>query len=846
MTLAPGSNQRVPVGLGAWEPVGKFPRFCGPVLRDLNSRNTQPGHRCSQTPSIPVMKLRLVLLILAVCIAVGVWKSADKSQHTGAAPAIVDQGPSPALRGPAELSEPGPVVELEGSPGEARATTRREVETLTPPPAPIATPGIEPPVADGPQLEIRVIRKADSAPVAGIPVFVLEIDEQVPPPKEWLEVLQTEGFGPMVERFGVTRQTDANGSCQVPLPQGSLFARASGLGLVGANQREQELSNPLILEVEPVSGHRIFVHGPSGEPMAGVRVGIAPLENNQDSDEPLFLMAAAETAGSPPSALLSPPLEMKQRFNRMKTAVLALGLFANPVSAELSDPMGAGEEVHLQLPACGSVILKLSDQAVKQGGSRTYELASVGGSSYRLPIALENGIGRSDWVQLGLRIEVSSTELSAGGFTRQQLGSFDGPTQANPVVEFIVEPPPVTVISGTALNPKGEPLAKHQLELSVNRSGPGQAAFGQVLSVSGSTAEGREMQQIEAEPLLPDVLDKVQTDAQGNFEVRAEWLPTLLNAGQAGHALGIHLAVRRHGTLVGEIDVPMETLASGGLHIELGELTFQGVPLLIAGRVLDRAGKPVSGSLSYTACDGADDPELKDLWQAEQLRVGRQGSFDIHQSSTKSQVRLEFLGEWHVTREPVFAPRGVTGFELIVSGAGGLVYEVMPPSTLPIESFIFNLETELVALGAQAPDPMLQRALNTRGQEGEGRYSLRGIPEGNYQLNVRLGDLALTEYNRNEVVIQSGKLTDLGPIDLTRGLTFLEVRFDPPPLEGEFPWVGLDSQEALDATLINWYDESYHWVLVGRNLPQSVRLRMEQGVVEGLVQGQTLLLPGPQ
>jgi hypothetical protein len=795
------------------------------------------------------MKLRLLLVILAACVALGLWRfsPAPATKDAAIEPAKAETSSSP--RGVAELVGPGGDDEMAVRAVEAHGASRKQVETAAPAAAAVAElnnePEDHPPVADGPQLEIRVVHKDGGAPVAGIAVFALEFEERVPPPKEWLEVLQTEGLGPMVERFGITRQTDANGNCQVPLPQGSLFARARGLGLVGASAGDQELSNPLILEVEPVSGHRVIAHGASGEPMAGVRVGIAPIENTQLSEEPLFLMAVAETEGSPPSALLSPPLEMKSRFGRMQAAVIAVGLFAAPVSAELKDPMGA-EEVHLQLPACGSVILKLSDQVVQENSSRAYELTSVGGTSYRLPLALENGVGRSDWVQFGQRIEVSSVELGADGFVRQPLGSFDGPTQANPVVEFVLEPPPVAFVSGIALNADGAPLARHQVEFSVKRSGSDRSAVNSVLSASGYAVSGEAIPEIDPEAILPDVLGQVQTDAQGHFRVRAEWLPGLKKAGSLGYVTGVHLAARRHGTLVGDLDLPTEAFAKDALLVELGQLTFQGVPLLISGRVLDKAGRAVSGFLSYTPCDGPADPELPMAGQHDPLRVGRQGQFEIHQHSTKSQVRLEFQGDWHVTREPVFAPIGVTGFDLVVGGAGGLVYEVVPPAALPTEFFIFNLRTELVAAGATAPDEVLQRAQNTSTLEGEGRYSVRSIPEGNYRLNVWLGDLALAEHDRPDVVIRSGELTDLGRIDFSSGLTFLELRFDPPVPEGEFPWIALDDDQPLEATLINWYQERFQWVLVGRNLPARLRLRGEKGVVEGVVEGQTLLVPRPQ
>jgi hypothetical protein len=792
--------------------------------------------------------LRLLLATLIVGAAIGFWfisKSPSSGDDVATAHTRSDQTAAPHPQ--AELNDQGPAVGAETNVSPMAATSRREVEALVPAQAAVVDPGTEQQDAQGPQLEIRVIHKVGGAPVAGIEVFALEFEQQVPPPAEWLEVLQAEGLGPMVERFGAARRTDDKGICQIPLPQGSLFARAHGLGLVGASNAEQVPSNPLVIEVEPVGGHRVFAHGPSGEPIAGVRVGLVPLENTQDSEEPLFLMAAGETAGSPPSALLSPPPEMKDRFSQMKLAVLALGLFAQPVSVELTNPMGPGEEVHLQLPQCGSVVLRLTDQAAQQNSPKTYELAIAGGSSYRLPVALENGIGRNDWVQFGQSIEVSSMALNAESFERQQLAVFEGPTEENPVVEFLLEPPPSPLISGIALDPDGKPLAGHRLWWSSPRTDMAPGPLGQILVAGGSTEQELYPVAVDSEQDLPEALGNALTDAAGRFEFRADWVTQLLNANRGGQTRGVRVEARRGAVLAGEMELPVSAFESSGLTIDLGELRFQAVPLLIAGRVLDMDGQPVPGSLTYVACDGPEDPVLENLWQPDELRTGGGGQFDIRQRSAKAQVRLEFYSDFHVTRNPVFAPRGATAFQLTVAGAGGLVYGTTPSSSLPESFFLSNLRTRLVAEGQSETDSALERATQIRIQGPDGRYRFLGIPEGVYSLTISLGSLGFPEYDRSAITIRGGEVTDLGTLDFSRGLTFLDVRFDPPVPEGVLPWLSLDPDHPIDAALLNRYDDGeLHWILVGRGLPSRLRLYCGQSSIEGVVDGTTLNLPWPQ
>jgi hypothetical protein len=782
------------------------------------------------------MKIRPLLLILAVFIAIGLW---NFSAPPGPKDAAIEPAKSAASRpslGPAQVRERATREGLEVREVENDLGSRWEVEALAPLEPAIVQPDGGQPLPVGPQLEIRVVHQAGRAPVVGIPVFVLEHDKRLGAPHEWTQVLQTEGLGPMVERFGITRRTDANGSCRIPLPQGGCFLRANGLGLIGAINMEVEPTNPLVLEVATVAGHRIFAHGPSGDALAGLRVGLAPLESTQSGKAPLFFFAVAETAGSPASAVLVAPPELKlnQEFRGLTPGVLAIGLFAVPVAAELSDPLGSGEEIHLQLPECGSVVLKLKDPLDWQSSPKIYELAIEGGASYRLPIALDQGLGQSDWVQFGLRIEVSSTELGTGRYERRSLGVFDGPTAENPVVEFLLEPPPVPVILGTAVGPDGRPLDRQRLELSLLRRGTPRGQGNPGPAENGHS--GQEPVDLEYDSDLgpAEPLANVHTDDRGRFELRAQWLPYLRDHARIGQAYAVRVEAVSGATLIGDIDVPIAAFEGDAPRVELGELELQDVPMLLAGRVLDRAGQPVSGLLTYADCDGAEDRALQDRWRLKTVRIGRDGRFEIRQRSSKRQVRLEFQGDWHVSREPVFASAGQAGFDFIVSGSGGLVYDLILPATPPTIFFVANLQIELLAVGDQAPDPTRQHSLRPRAQAGDGRYSMRGIPEGNYRLNVKLGDLALTEYDRPEVVIRSGELTDLGRIDLSRGLTILDLRFDPQPPESKLPWVDLD------------LDERHRWVLVGRNLPSTLRLRGEQGVMEGVVEGPILLVPGKQ
>jgi protocatechuate 3,4-dioxygenase beta subunit len=209
--------------------------------------------------------------------------------------------------------------------------------------------------------------------------------------------------------------------------------------------------------------------------------------------------------------------------------------------------------------------------------------------------------------------------------------------------------------------------------------------------------------------------------------------------------LAISVSAPRHSAARVEADVP-----GPGRAVDLGDVALDP-GLAIRGRVRDPEEQPVAGA---TVRATAQSPGGSGEAEAESGPDGRfelgglgPGRYGVHASAAgyaSGEATADAGGE------PV---------EVVLDLGGILSGRVVDAGGEPVEGAEVSARDE--------SQPGGWRVFSGRSDEGDGRFSLRDVSPGRYDLEVRAG--ARGEASRAGVRVPAGRTTDLGTVVLARG-----------------------------------------------------------------------------
>jgi hypothetical protein len=573
------------------------------------------------------------------------------------------------------------------------------------------------------------------------------------------------------------RTADANGLVLVPrTSHGMLVGRLGnqwgerhyGLG------REQE---PLLLELATDRSLSVQVVDETGEPQAGIRVGIGVRGERQDYAE--GSLETTEDEGLVVFRHLDYQLERTLVRNRRLFVTLECVL-REPVEVEL-DPNALPEEaVRLTLPPTGRVIVH-----VKKEDGRPWE-----GTGYvrMIPIvedpirpkqlqrghshdrSLKNGGAVFAHVGLGIQLRVEHQEEDTSRYLRAE-GA--GPRKSGETVEFTLRSEGSRHwIVGRLRNAEDRALGRSLVDLE--------------LTIDGSTSTR-----------------SVRTVGSGRFRTAiVSELPSLM--------------IERVRFFDGGRDTPARQAELGPVHtrrgeeVDLGNIQLRPLPLVVSGIVVDAAGEPVYWASVRTQEKATwkaypDDPECEVVvyWNPVNeymVQTDREGRFEVRGRPRPGELAITANREGYLYTERLPIVPGQEGITLVLEKEGALAGNVILGEGIPVSWIAVEVEAHVGPSrvwwsGTETYTP------NAR-LNADGSFHVGNLLPGPSKVLVRAWNEDLPLVVVDDVVVVSGETNRDGrlqSLDLTGELRRIEVevrgRIGDNPVEGHV--AVLDETEAV-------------------------------------------------
>ncbi len=498
---------------------------------------------------------------------------------------------------------------------------------------------------------LRVIEKASGLPIAGARVQVVEHrearrrarQEGRPDPRspyEWLP------------RYGQTALCDESGELQLPRFQGRLLVSAAGPGLYGVLRLDAEVSEEQVIELLPDRQLAIQVIDQSGQPLAGVPVGLVCRQERRrqiiwsgrsDADGELL---ASHLQIYLPGWAMSSQLESEFLFPQRDRLAFPFSLenlpedglaMHMPPTGQVEVSLGYADGSDLLAPA--KINLQVTGAV---GGKRSTDLPPQN----RLSVAKEIGPDKTIIPFIGLDLRLQADVRSGPHKFRKR--EFAGPRSGGELVRLRLEVDSrVAAIVGRAVDASGEPLQDTELELGF---------------IWGEVVERRKT---------------VRTDSNGLFEYavtlgkrRPEGLFGELRRGQEESAFTAR--------------VELESFA-GGRRLDLGDVPFLSAEVYARGRVFDDRERPVN---SFRAWIEKFVPERRRGGQSQWVRdpemsvvQGTEGRVQIRGRS-RGEYRIRVAAPGHLNPEPLALAAG-REFEVRLLRGARMAAEVLVDEWLP-------------------------------------------------------------------------------------------------------------------------------------------------------------------
>lgn len=545
----------------------------------------------------------IVVVLLVVAVALGVWRLGGSESVKGLGTSNSGTTTEPLFPGESgvDLAEGG--GDAAGERSTQGAGTRSAVPTDEA--AAVAAARV---AADG-ELVIETLHPGTDQPLVDLDVWLLDRNSR--PAVEWQLAFQVEEQRlAYLRAHGVRHTTDEKGRITVErLSSGALLAE--GQGQRGEFAWAGPVQGPVKVPMRPVVDLRVRVVDGDGTLVAGAPVAIIddvlkrprqramrPTTANGEASFTYLAQSLAKGAdGVGYAVILNFPQSNQRRVSldpkNLPTEPIELVMPpAAPMKIVLVD--AAGE------PVKGASTIALGVSGLGRNGQPSKNRA---GFEVQVQQRTTSGSTRFPWVEVGSAFEI----LVTGAGTRaDQVFAVTGPPAAGELYTLeLVWDAQLPSLVGRAVGPDGAPLrSRHgRLRLSENRAQRQSSAF--------------------------------LCDEEGRFKLRIDetWTP-----GSERMGLLSMTQTDERGPLEAELDLSFDVPPG---ETDLGNVVFEGIPLLASGQVLDADGEPMAGAhaVAQYRKSGSDEGSWQNVEGAADT-TGPDGWFTIYGEPLAKTLRI--------------------------------------------------------------------------------------------------------------------------------------------------------------------------------------------------------------
>lgn len=622
-------------------------------------------------------------------------------------------GDGEARAGPVDLADAGGVVA-----GEEGRALLDGVETT-------GATAFQPQPDEG--VAVRVVSKETGRSIARATVFLLE-GEPAPPSRAGRHSRALS-----FESAGLRYRTDGAGRATIPTAEVSRRIAAKGPDLWGSTTLRAE-DTEVVLELERDPSLYVRVVDERDRPVEGLPVAIRVLE-------PALRDAAVERTDSQGRVRFEHAGMLLESLVEASPTRIPLGVgIAIPHEPPVVHPLGVevpGEPIELTLPPVGRVEVLVKDSAGTLRSDAPYVWILPPGVSVspRLAGRAKNGRVLFPYVGLGLELDIR-VSLSDG--RTPILVRREGPTEPGETrrIEVVVSED-VPVVVGMLVDAAGAPLAEKAASLTFRRAG------------NGPTRASRL---------------QVVTDASGRFRGVAG------DPFMEGTTRTLEVQVNSdRGPLAARTDLSFP-LAIG--PNDVGTLTLDLLPLLVAGTVVDDAGTPVAEAKIQLWSAAGGPPGGPQHWAPAHRRTSTasaaDGSFELRGWEEGELYAASAERTGYVAGDKVpFAP-GTQGLIVPMIIAGEIAGSVLVDESVRADAIIYAVK----AGRDMKPLPIVAARLL------DGSFTLSGIPAGVVRVDLSAAGVIEPLFSVEGVVVEGGAVTRdprLQEIDLRGSLRAIQI-----------------------------------------------------------------------
>ena len=427
-------------------------------------------------------------------------------------------------------------------------------------------------------------------------------------------------------------RADAEGRVRIPSPKDLAYLLFGWSGdECGALRPNHEggifnQDPPLRLLLKKARWLQVEVVGQKGGPRRGVPVALSLAGSGYGGST---FMQTTDTDREGRASLLLP--EKPSRWGRLVTTVRLP--FGGPVREEVDHAAVLGKPVRLVLPPTGIIVVAMGPDRGRLPGEEPYGNLRVLGPSGK-PIGhfysgrvVNSGrrgrVVRFPFVGLGLQVQIRGGWLMTGQRTRKAITvQGAGPTRAGQEVHFdcASEDPDalaMPILTGRVTGPDGRPIRRESLRLF----------------------------------RVDYPLDSLKSERNGGVDLdgkgRFHW--ACVNAKRP---------VTRRVLEIRTWDIPPQVARLDlaptypNQRVDLGDIRLETAPFLLSGRVVDGAGKPLSGALLILLRHrpGLPTKQWVNKWchlPRVQVRTDLEGRFAVYSKEPPGSLALEAHAKGH-------------------------------------------------------------------------------------------------------------------------------------------------------------------------------------------------------
>jgi hypothetical protein len=680
----------------------------------------------------------LLAALLALVACVFVWLLRDSSDGASVAATVRGANGRAAVESaPQEFASDVPRADeaLERSAVAApNAAATPEVVADTP----AAPPSV------GELVEFRVIDRATQKPVSGARVVRFENPEHLAA-FDVARVLRRGDFDARFDAAPDAQATDANGVVH--------FARMRELSVVAARFERTlgmasapgDMPKPIVIELVADGDIAVRVVDVSGRPSPSMPVALRRRQGGFFND-----YALAESDGEGRATLRHALALVAARPKPMNVWHVALrGVFYPPLDVELDPTLLAGGKVQLVVPVHGECLVEVLDEhgapctealaiglcVDRDGNCVNVQYVSDGGLRYEDVVT---GVQLFGLVQLGSPLEAFVIRAGSEVVHRARGNALTNAGQRAKITVNLAET--ACVLTGRVLDESGVPLAKSTQRVRTQR--PDQAG-----GVNYSEGE-------------------LELDARGRFHFDID-----VSHGTAPNTFVVYTcdsAQNEQSSASRDLPAPLGV----GVH-DLGDLTLERSPLVVAGVVLDHRGRAVAGASIQVGVEDREETRVfSNALDLPETRSDAQGRFEIRARIALPEIEVSASHDGRSSAATTTAP-GASDIVLRLPESGHLAGRVLIDDTLAKMGALIEAR---YAGRDEDDESHTSRHLML---DKNGEFEFRGLPVGTYEVRVNTPTNWIPLTRVTDVVVESERTTRdprLDPLDLRGQLLSFTLR----------------------------------------------------------------------